>query len=312
MMVAVSHTPGVRRFGSALAALTIAGVLTACGASSNGRGAANGALPVVAAEDFWGSIASQLGGDKVSVTSIITSPDADPHDYEPRAQDGRAVASARYVIFNGVGYDPWAPKLVAASGNPNQTALDIGKLVGVEKGGNPHRWYSPPDVHKVIDQVTADYKRLAPADAAYFDQQKAAFESTGLKRYNAVITEIREKYAGTPVGASESIFAPLADALGLKLLTPESFLDAISEGAEPTAQDKATVDRQIRAGEIKLYVYNSQNTTPDVKAQVSLAKKQGIPVASVTETPPAKASFQAWQAEQLERLQDALAKMKAA
>ncbi|HEX3620766.1 MAG TPA: zinc ABC transporter substrate-binding protein [Acidimicrobiales bacterium] len=266
----------------------------------------------MAAESFWGSIASQLGGDKVSVTSLITRPDTDPHAYEPRAQDGRAVASASYVIFNGVGYDPWAPKLVAASGRSDQTVLEVWKLVGVPEGGNPHRWYSPPDVQKVIDQISADFTRLDPADAAYFDQQRMAFQSTGLKRYDDLIAEIRQKYSGTPVGASESIFAPLADALGLRLLTPDAFLNAISEGAEPTAQDKATVDAQLRSHAIKIYVYNSQNSTPDVKAQVDLANKQGIPVTSVTETPPAKTSFQDWQAAQLANLLDTLGKIRAA
>lgn len=287
-------------------------VLAACGSSSSGSGSSNAAIKAVAAENSWGSIASQLGGDKVSVTSIITSPDADPHDYEPRSQDGRAVASAGYVVFNGVGYDPWAPKLIGASGRADQTVLEVGKLVGVPKDGNPHRWYSPPDVQKVIDQISADYKRLDAADAAYFDQQKAAFESVGLKRYNDLIAEIRQKYSGTPVGASESIFAPLADTLGLRLLTPDSFLNAISEGVDPTAQDKATIDAQIRSKAIKIYVYNSQNSTPDVKAQVDLAKKQGIPVTSITETPPAKTSFQDWQGGQLSDLLDTLGKIKAA
>lgn len=292
--------------------VAFAALLAACGSTSSGSGSSSAAIKVVAAENFWGSIASQLGGDKVSVTSIITSPDADPHDYEPRSQDGRAVASAGYVIFNGVGYDPWAPKLVAASGRAGQTVLEVGKVVGVAEGGNPHRWYSPPDVQKVIDQISADYKRLDPADAAYFDQQKTTFESVGLKRYNDLIAEIRQKYSGTPVGASESIFAPLADGLGLKLLTPASFLNAISEGTDPTAQDKATIDGQIRSNAIKIYVYNSQNSTPDVKAQVDLAKKQGIPVTAITETPPAKTSFQDWQAGQLSDLLDTLGRIKAA
>ena len=115
------------------------------------------------------------------------------------------------------------------------------------------------------------------------------------------------------MGASESVVAPLADALGLDVLTPESFLDAVSEGTDPTAQDKATVDAQIRSRQVKVYVFNSQNATPDVRAQVKLAHDVGIPVASVTETlSPATASFQDWQSGQLETLADALAKAKAA
>ncbi len=293
-------------------ALAVAAGLVACASSSTGDSAGGAAITVVAAESFWGSIASQLGGARVSVTSIVSSPDVDPHDYEPRARDGRAVASAGYVIFNGAGYDPWAPKLVAAAGRRGQAVLDIGKLVGVKEGGNPHRWYSPPDVQKVIDQISADFRRIDAAGAGYYTEQERAFESSGLKRYHDSIAAIRQAYAGTPVGASESIFAPLAEALDLRLLTPESFLDAISEGAEPTARAKAAVDAQLKAQEVKVYVYNRQNATPDVKAQVNLARQQGIPVTSVTETPPANTSFQEWQADQLEQLEDALAKAKAA
>lgn len=295
------------------ATVALAAGLLACGTTTGATGTQGaGTLRVVAAENVWGSIAAQLGGDKVSVTSIITSPDTDPHDYEPRAQDARAVASAAYVIVNGAGYDPWAAKLISGAGGKGPSVLDVGKLVGVAAGGNPHRWYSPPDVARVVDRISADYARLDPADAAAFDEQRAAFESTGLGRYTSLIATIRRNYAGTPIGASESIVAPLADALGLTLLTPESFLDAVSEGTDPTAQDKATVDAQIRTRQIKVYVFNSQNATPDVKAEVRLAQATGVPVTSVTETlTPAKASFQDWQVAQLENLSGALARASA-
>ncbi|GAA2709327.1 metal ABC transporter solute-binding protein [Streptomyces luteosporeus] len=264
---------------------------------------------MVAAENFWGSIAAQLGGDRVHVTSIIASPDADPHDYEPKAADARAVAGARYAIVNGIGYDGWADKLLAANPAGGRTELKVGDLVGVKPGGNPHRWYSPDDVHKVIERITGDYKKAAPADAAYFDQRKTAYESKDLAPYTKLISEIKSKYAGTPIGASESIVAPLADGLGLKMLTPETFLDATSEGTDPTAKDKATIDDQIKNKQIKIYVYNSQNSTPDVQAQVKEAKDAGIPVATVTETlAPAGATFQQWQTAQLQGIAEALAK----
>jgi zinc/manganese transport system substrate-binding protein len=301
------------RLPAGLAAVVVlAGCATASPAAQSPASTGQGSsvkLVVVAAENFWGSLASQLGGDHAEVTSVINNPDADPHDYEPTPADGRTIASAQYVIINGIGYDPWAPKLVAANPGTNRTVLTIGDLVGVKEGGNPHRWYSPDDVHKVIGQITADYQKLDPADAAYFDQQRKNFEEKTLGRYNSLISEIKSKYAGTPIGASESIVTPLAEGLGLKMLTPESFLDAISEGGDPTAQDKATIDAQIKGKQIKVYVYNSQNSTPDVQAQVDAAKAAGIEVATVTETPnPPNASFQDWQATQLEALEQALAK----
>jgi zinc/manganese transport system substrate-binding protein len=266
------------------------------------------AVIVVAAENFWGSLAEQLGGSHVRVTSIINNPDADPHDYEATAADGRAIAAAQLIIINGVGYDPWATKLADANPSTARTTLTVGDLVGAKDGDNPHRWYNPDDVRKMIDQVTGDYKKIDPADASFFDAQRTTVLSTNLKTYFDTISQIRSSYAGTPVGASESIFAMLSPALGLNLLTPPAFLTAISEGNDPTAQDKATIDAQIKNKQIQVYVYNSQNATPDVQAQVNAAKAAGIPVTTITETlTPAGASFQDWQVGQLSALKQALA-----
>ncbi len=296
--------------GSALVALAGCSTAPASPApGASGPGAGSRTIHVVAAENFWGSIAAQLGGRQVTVANIIDSPDADPHDYEPTAADGRAIAGADLVLINGVGYDTWATQAVKANPAPNRTVLTVGDLVGVPAGGNPHRWYNPDDVQKVIDEIVADYKKVDPADAAYFDQQKTAFETTGLAGYRAVIADIRARYAGTPVGASESIFAMTAPALGLDLLTPPSFLKAISEGTDPTAADKAAIDSQIKDKKIKVYVYNSQNATPDIQAQIAAARAHGIPVTTITETlTPATASWQEWQTAQLTALRDALAK----
>jgi zinc/manganese transport system substrate-binding protein len=267
---------------------------------------------VVAAENFWGSIASQLGGDRVQVTSVITSPATDPHDYEPTAADARTMAGAKLAIVNGVGYDPWAGKLISANPVHGRVVLTVGDLVGIKPGGNPHRWYSPTDVQKVIGQIVRDYTKLDPKDAGFFAQQQARFETRALAQYKRLIATIKRTYDGVPVGASESIFAPLAQALGLKLLTPGSFLKAISEGTEPAAADKTTIDRQIARKQIKVWVFDSQNSTPDVQRITDAARKKGIPVTTITETlTPASASFQGWQSRQLETLAAALAKATA-
>jgi zinc/manganese transport system substrate-binding protein len=264
-------------------------------------------IPVAASINAWGSILGQLGGSHVHESSIITNPDTDPHDYEPTPADGRTVAGAAVFVENGIGYDPWAAQSVAANPDPNRVVLNVGQLVGVPDGGNPHRWYSPADVEKVADAITADLKKADPADSGYFDQQRQVFETAGLAHYHQLISDIHAKYAGTPVGASESIFAPLSDALGLDLVTPPSFLKDISEGTDPSAGDKATIDAQLTGKALKVYVFNSQNSTPDVSAQVDAARKAGIPVATVTETlSPAGASFQDWQSAQLQQLADAL------
>ncbi|MBO0784783.1 MAG: zinc ABC transporter substrate-binding protein [Actinobacteria bacterium] len=292
---------------AAAVAVLAAGCSTAASGSQSSGGGSGKKVVVVAAENFWGSIAQQLGGSHASETSIITNPNTDPHDYEPTAADARTIATAKLVIVNGIGYDPWAPKLISANPVTGRTTLTVGTLLGLKDGNNPHQWYSAAHVRQVIAAITADYKRIDPADAAYFTRQQHRFETRVLARYNQLITQIKARYAGTPVGASESIVSPLAATLGLKMLTPYSFLKAISEGSEPTAQDKATIDAQIRHRQIKVYIYNSQNATPDVAAQVKAARAQRIPVATVTETlVPAGASFQQWQVSQLQRLEAAL------
>jgi zinc/manganese transport system substrate-binding protein len=265
-------------------------------------------LHVVAAENFWGSIASQVGGTKVDVDSIITNPDTDPHDYDPSANDARSLSNAAVVIVNGIGYDPWVSKLLSTQPAAGRRVVNVGDVVGVADGGNPHRWYNPADVHTVIAAIVAAYQAADPADAAYFSAQESSYESTGLAEYNDLISQIKRTYAGTPVGASESIFAMMAPALGLDLVTPATFLRAISEGTDPTAADEQTIDNQIRTHAIKVYVYNSQNATPDVQQQVDAAKAAGIPVTTITETlSPATATFQSWQVGELRSLQTALA-----
>ena len=285
-------------------------VLAACGtsgSSSTTAAKAGGVVQVVAAENFWGSIASQVGGSHVHAASIITNPDTDPHDYEPTAADARTLASAQLVVENGVGYDPWVGKFLAADSG-NATVLNVGDLLGVADGGNPHRWYNPTDVHTVISQFVRDLQKLDPTDGAYFAAQQEQFETTALAKYRATIAAIKAKFAGTKVGASESIFEMLAPALGLDLITPPSFLKAISQGTDVSAGDKQTIDEQIKNHEIKIYVYNSQNVTPDVQAQLTEVKAQRIPYATITETlTPANATYQEWQTTQLLGIQAALA-----
>jgi len=298
---------------AASAALALLAVVSLTGlagcATGRAQAPAGSRLNVVAAESSWGSIAAQLGGDKVTVTSLIDNPATDPHDYEPTAADARAVATATVMVINGVGYDGWAAKLLAANPSSTRQLVDVGAVVGAGADANPHRWYNPADVHRVVDSITAALTKADPADAAYFAAQHDTFNTTGLARYDRLVAQIKSNYAGTPVGASESIFAMLAPALGLNLVTPQRFLRAISEGSDPTAADKVRIDNQIKHHEIKVYVYNSQNATPDVQAQLVEARAAGIPIVSITETlTPATASFQQWQADQLQALDDALAK----
>jgi zinc/manganese transport system substrate-binding protein len=288
--------------------VALLGALAGCGSSAGpGGDGSSGRLQVVAAENFWGSIARQLGGSKVSVQSIIVNPETDPHSYEPSAADGVLLARSQMAIVNGIGYDRWASQLLAANPSSSRAVLNVGSLLGLSEGDNPHQWYSPTSVRRVIDQIVADYKRLDPKDGAYFERERTAFVSRGLAGYDRLIAQIRARYAGVPVGYSESIFQPLGQALGLRLSTPYSFAKAIAEGTDVSASDKQTVDAQAQQHMIKVWVYNSQNATPDVQRVNQLARAAHIPITTITETlSPASASFEQWQVAELQSLERAL------
>ncbi len=290
-----------------LVVFLVGGALLLAGCGGGEETAAGGKLQVVAAENFWGSIAAQLGGDRVQVRSIIVNPATDPHSYEPTAADARTMAGARLAIVNGVGYDEWASKLLAASPLSGRVTLNVGQLFGLQDGDNPHRWYFPADVYAVVKQIADDYEHLDPGAKGYFEQRRRTFETQGLARYNQLRRQIRARYAGTPVGYSESIFQGLGENLSLKLETPYSFAKAIAEGSEVTAQDKRTVDSQAEHHKIAVWVFNSQNVTPDVQRVNELAHAAQIPIATVTETlSPASDNFEQWQVAELEGLERAL------
>ena len=288
--------------------VALALILSGCDRSGTAPSrSGGGGFQVVAAENFWGSIAAQLAGTKASVTSIIVDPGTDPHSYEPNAQDARTMAGAQLAIVNGVGYDNWAPKLLAASPLRGRVVLNVGTLLALHDGDNPHQWYSPASVTRVVERIVADYDALEPSASAYFAQREHLFETRDLARYDALRKEIRAKYAGTPVGYSESIFRPLGEDLGLRLLTPYSFAKAIAEGGDVSAQDKQATDTQARKRLIKIWVFNSQNVTPDVQRINDIARAEKIPIATVTETlSPASDSFEQWQVAELEGLAQAL------
>jgi len=287
--------------------VALAVVLAACGVGTSHVDFGTGKIQVVAAENFWGSIASQVGGSHVQVTSIIVNPDTDPHAYEPTPSDARLIAQAQYVIVNGAGYDAWAPKLLDANPASGRTVLTVGDLFGKKEGDNPHMWYSPSYVDQVVDRMGSDLAKIDSADASTITQQAAQYKSTGLKDYHDTVSAIKAKYSGTRVGATESIAAYLADGTGLNLVTPSSYLKAISEGTDPSAGDKAEVQNEIASRSIKVFIFNSQNSTPDIQGLVDKATAQGIPVVKITETlAPATATFQDWQTAQLKDLLHAL------
>ena len=274
--------------------------------------ASGGVLQIVAAENFWGSIASQIGGTHVRVVSLVSDPNADPHEYESNATDARAVATANYIIENGAGYDSWMDKLVgagassAAASSADRKVLNVADVLGKKDGDNPHFWYDPDYVNTVAAHIEQD---LATLDSANTSSYKANYTAlkTSLAQYQNRIAAIKQQFGGTKVAATEDVFAYLANAAGLDLVSPPAFTQAVAEGNDPPAQSVVTFEDQLRAGGIAVLVYNEQTVTPLTDNMKKLAVEQNIPTVGITETiQPPGMSFEDWMNAQLGALQNAL------
>ncbi len=296
----------MKRYIIGCAAVVVVVAVILAGAHHGPQISSSKTLEVVAAENFWGSIASQIGGNRVQVKSIVSDPNADPHEYETSSADARAVATANYVIVNGAGYDSWADKLISASPNPQRKVLTVASLIGKKEGDNPHFWYNPTYVNQVAAQVKTDLSALDPSESQYFQQNYRSLMNS-LATYQNRIAEIKHAYGGTQVAATEDIFAYLATAAGLNLVSPPSFTAAVAEGNDPPAGSIVQFEQQLRSGQIKVLVYNEQTVTPLTNTMKQLAAQQNIPIVGVTETiQPPDTSFQVWMNAELINLQNAL------
>jgi zinc/manganese transport system substrate-binding protein len=263
-------------------------------------------VQVVAAENFWGSLVSQIGGTRVHVTSILTDPNADPHTYESNAANAQAIANASLVIVNGAGYDTWALRIIAAANSPHQTVLNVQLLLKQPNGANPHFWYSPYYVNTTVKAMYKDLVSVDPADAAYFKQQYAVLNSS-LGVYNERIHIIAHQFAGVKVAATEDIFVYLANATKLDLVSPPEFMKAVVEGNYPPAETVAQFQQLLQNKSVTLLVYNQQTVTPLTESIKALAAQNSIPIVGVTETvQPPDVPFQVWFNGELLSLQNGL------
>ena len=292
-----------------LAALIVSGAFAGIYLSNpttSSTTSSSGVIHVVAAENFWGSLITQLGGTRVSVTSIVSDPNADPHEYESNTANAIAIANAQFVIINGAGYDTWAQQLIAASNTPHQVVLNVQELINQTGDANPHFWYSPTYVNETAKAMYQDLVSIDPSHASYYTQQYDALKAS-LAVYNGRIAEIKQQFGGVKVASTEGIFVYLANATGLDLVSPPAFMEAVSEGNDPPAQSIVQFDQLITNGTVKVLVYNAQTVTPLTQSTKALASQYNIPIVPVTETiQPPDASFQVWMNAQLIILQNAL------
>jgi zinc/manganese transport system substrate-binding protein len=265
-----------------------------------------GTIQVVAGENFWGSLVSQLGGNRVHVVSVLSDPNADPHEYESSANTAEIFTTADYVILNGAGYDSWGDKLLSAGTHMNRKVLRVADLLGKKNGDNPHFWYNPDDVNKVIARMEQDLMLIDPSHAAYYQEQYALLQKT-LMNYQNRIETIKKQFGKTPIGCTESIFVYPAAALGLNLISPAAFMDAVDEANDPPAQSVVAFEQLLKDKKIQVLVYNEQTVTPITETIKKMAADAGIPVVGITETiQPPDVSFQDWMNAELIMIENAL------
>jgi len=278
---------------------------TAAGSSTSA--ATSAPIDVVASTNVWGDIAKQIGGDHVTVTSIMSDPNADPHEYEADAKTAAALSKSQFVVENGLGYDDFMDKLLSASPNSSRKVLnaaDVMQITGSD--ANPHIWYDIAKIPDVANAIADQLGTLDPADAAAFTSNAKAFTAS-LAPITSAIANVKTKYSGAPVGYTERVPGYLVDAAGLKLATPASFAQSIEDGNDPSPGDNAAMNAALTDKAIKVLLYNGQVTSPATDAIKQLAQKSGVPVVGVTETlPPTDKDFQAWQLRQITELTTAL------
>jgi zinc/manganese transport system substrate-binding protein len=267
--------------------------------------AADGEIAVVAAENFYGDVARQVGGDRVAVTSIMSNPDQDPHLFEVSPTVVREIAAAQIVIENGADYDPWMQKLLKVTPKPGRAIIVAADLMNKKAGDNPHLWYDPATMPAVASALAA---ALGAADPAHEDDYAARLKTflASLQPLNEKIAAIRGKYAGATVTATEPVFGYMADALKLKMSNGRLQL-AIMNDTEPSARDVAAFESDLKTHKVRVLFYNKQASDKLVQHLVDVARASGIPVVGVTETCPPDVSYQDWMLNELGATEHALA-----
>jgi zinc/manganese transport system substrate-binding protein len=286
--------------------VVVSALLAACATSPTPSGGTR--IAVLGAENFYADLLAQIGGDRVTVSSILNDPNADPHEFEASAETAKLVADARLVIVNDLGYDDFMQKLIAGSTRPERVVLNVQAILKKADGENAHLWYDPRTMPAVADAAVVALSKLDPAGAGYFSAQKAKYLAA-IKPIDDKIAALKAKFSGTPIAFTEPVAEYQTEAIGLKLLTPEGFMRAIEQSVDPAPADVAAERDLLTGKKVRVLLYNSQVTSPLTKGIQDLAVKNGIPVVGVAETiPPQYKTYQEWMLGQLADLEKALAK----
>lgn len=301
---------GARTAATVLAASLLVVATAGCGGSSAADPAPRGACPqdpvrVVVTIAPWTDLATGSGGDCAVVTTVLQSTAADPHEYEPSPADAASFTGAQVVVANGAGYDAWADKLVATLDPPPEVvaAAAVGQ---VSDGADPHLWYAPDIVHRMGDAVTAALTAAAPGLAGYFTAAAERWRAQ-LAPYDAKVAATRHAVSGRAYAATEPVFDRMAEALGMRDLTPDGWRRAAANDSQPGPGDVLELQSLLGRHGVDVLVFNPQTQGAATNAVRDDALAAGVPVVDVTETFPAgTTSFVGWQLGQLDAIAAAL------
>jgi zinc/manganese transport system substrate-binding protein len=294
-------------------------LLAGCGSSSDSGSdgnasatpAASSKVAVVASTNVYGDIVSRIGGDKVSVTSVISDPDQDPHSYEASTQNQLALSKAKVVVENGGGYDDFVDRMLKSGGNSSAEVINAVKVSGrtAPKGGelNEHVWYDFPSVAKIADRIAAALGKADPANAAAYTRNADAFKAD-LKPLEAKEAEIKKEHGGEAIAITEPVPLYMTGASGLVDKTPAEFSEAIEEGDDVSPKVLQETLALFTDKQVKALVYNAQTSGPQTEKSEQAAKAAGIPVVPVTETLPSGKDYLTWMTGNVDALANALAK----
>lgn len=286
--------PRLRPFALASVATAAALVLAGC---TTGRIDVAATIQVVASTNVYGSLAKTIGGTYATVTSIIDNPAKDPHEYQADARTQLAVSKAQVIVENGGGYDDFVGTMLSASGNTKAPVINAVKLSGYDSKAadfNEHVFYDYPTIGKVVDALVAEFAKADPSHSATFADRGAKLRIQIDKLENDE-TNLAAETKGVGVAITEPVPDYVLAALGMKIVTPAAFSEAIARGTDAPAAVLERTLATFTSGDAKVLVYNVQTTGPQTDIVLAAAKKAGISAVPVSETLPTGLGYIEWQ-----------------
>jgi zinc/manganese transport system substrate-binding protein len=301
---------GRRPLGILLLAVIAAVTATVAAACSVAATAASndGKIVAVGAENQYADVISQVGGEYVQASAIMSNPNTDPHSFEASIAVAREVGNAQLIVQNGIGYDDFMNSIESASPNSGRTVINVQRLLQLpDSTPNPHLWYDPATMPRVADAIAGALSAIQPSHAAYFAANAAAFKAS-LQPLTAAIASFKAAYPGTTVATTEPVADYLLTALGADNLTPWTFQAAIMNGVDPSPQNVAVQRALFTGHKVRVFLYNQQVTDALTQSFITLAEQNHIPVVGVYETMPVPGyDYQTWMRTEVQDLREAVA-----